>query len=556
MRWTSSTAPARSASGRSAETTSGPMLRLGTKCPSMTSTWMRRTPPRARRTPGRRAGGSRRRESTVRSTLTPLSRSGRGTSGNTRARRPRRRRGPSGAAASAARAVPSADLRRRRRGLRGAPAAGLVLVRGRCGAENGLDDRPRRFDRVLPREERRVARHRISQQPLVGVHLLPVRVVHHLQLRRLGDHLLPGPLHAGADGDLHLRAQLEEDVVRVPRREPAERRPAQRDQHLRRGRREALARPDEERHTVPAPRVDVEPRGGERLHRGVRRDALLLPVATELPANQVVRAERADRPEHLHLLVPDRLVIGRRGSLHLEEPHQQQLSVRDDVADRACLLVEAAATLDAEAFRHRDLHALDVVAVPDRLEEGVREAEDEEVLDRLLPEVVVDAEDARLVEDLVQRLVEGLRRGEIPAERLLDDDARVAGAARSPEPPDHRLEQARRDGEIVERALRRAELSAERLERGRIAVVAAHVAKPLAESRKCGLVEPSVPLDTLPGAPPELLERPLRPRNADDGDVEMSAPGHGVEGRKDLRVGEVATPTEDADAVAAPHDEV
>src|SRR5881397_1591053 len=37
-------APARAASGRSAATTSGPMLRLGTKCPSMTSTWMRRTP--------------------------------------------------------------------------------------------------------------------------------------------------------------------------------------------------------------------------------------------------------------------------------------------------------------------------------------------------------------------------------------------------------------------------------------------------------------------------------------------------------------------------------
>src|SRR5437016_4203496 len=38
IRCTSSTAPARSASGLSAATTSGPMLRLGTKCPSMTST--------------------------------------------------------------------------------------------------------------------------------------------------------------------------------------------------------------------------------------------------------------------------------------------------------------------------------------------------------------------------------------------------------------------------------------------------------------------------------------------------------------------------------------
>src|SRR6266404_2871134 len=63
------------------------------------------------------------------------------------------------ATASAARAVPSADLRRQRRGLRGAPAGGLVLVHGRRRPENGLDDRPCRFDGVLPREERRVARH-------------------------------------------------------------------------------------------------------------------------------------------------------------------------------------------------------------------------------------------------------------------------------------------------------------------------------------------------------------------------------------------------------------
>src|SRR5438034_6718555 len=121
---------------------------------------------------------------------------------------------PSGAAASAARAVPPADLRRQRRGLWGAPAGGLVLVHGRRRAENGLDDRPRRFDGVLPREERRVARHRIAEEPLVGLHLLPIRVVDHVQLRRLGDHLLSRPLHAGAAGDLHLRTQLEEEVVR------------------------------------------------------------------------------------------------------------------------------------------------------------------------------------------------------------------------------------------------------------------------------------------------------------------------------------------------------
>ena len=45
------------------------------------------------------------------------------------------------------------------------------------------------------------------------------------------------------------------------------------------------------------------------------------------------------------------------------------------VAHRAELPVELAAPLDAERLRHRDLHALDVRAVPHRLEEGVGETE-------------------------------------------------------------------------------------------------------------------------------------------------------------------------------------
>src|SRR5581483_2842105 len=194
---------------------------------------------------------------------------------------------------------------------------------------------------------------------------------------------------------------------------------------------------------------------------------------------------------------------------------------------------------------------LHVVAVPDRLEERVREAEDEKVLHRLLPEVVIDAEDLRLAEHLVQGRIERPRRREVAAERLLDDDARASGAARAPEPADDRREQARRDGEVVQRMLRAAELPAEPLHRVGVAVLAAHVAQALAQVRERRRVEPPVPLDALPGARPELLERPLRPRHADDGHVETAAPGHGLEGREDLLVDEVAARPEDDERVRA-----
>src|SRR5207249_4799676 len=278
-------------------------------------------------------------------------------------------------------------------------------------------------------------------------------------------------------------------------------------------------------------------------------DALLLPVAAELPADEVLGPERRDCPEDLHLLVADRLVIRRGRRLHGEEADHLQHVVLDHVADGARLLVEAAAALDAEALRHRDLHALDVVAVPDRLEERVREAKEQQVLHRLLAEVVVDAKDRRLVEHAMQRRVERLRRRQVPAEGLLEDDARVARAARLPEPVDHGLEEARRDRQVMERAAGAAELLAERRERGRVAVLAADVAEAVAELREGRLVDPAVPLHTLARPRPELLERPIRPGDADHRDVEPAASRHRMQRREDLLVDEVAAGAEEGERV-------
>ena len=98
------------------------------------------------------------------------------------------------------------------------------------------------------------------------------------------------------------------------------------------------------------------------------------------------------------------------------------------------LLVEAAAHLDRERLRDVDLDVVDVVAVPDRLEHPVGEAQRQQVLHRLAAEVVVDPVDAALLEDRVQERVQLAGRGEVGAERLLDDHPRApaetAGAQR------------------------------------------------------------------------------------------------------------------------------
>ena len=73
--------------------------------------------------------------------------------------------------------------------------------------------------------------------------------------------------------------------------------------------------------------------------------------------------------------------------------------VLDDVANCARLFVQPSTPLHAEVLGHHDLHAFDKVAVPDRLEKRVAEPKIEQILDRLLAKIVIDAEYRRLWED-------------------------------------------------------------------------------------------------------------------------------------------------------------
>ena len=120
---------------------------------------------------------------------------------------------------------------------------------------------------------------------------------------------------------------------------------------------------------------------------------------------------------------------GRR--LHHGERQHLHDVVLHDVAQRAGRLVEAAAVLDADALGHGDLHLLDVAAVPDRLEDGVGEAQRQDVLHRLFAHVVVDAEDLVLVEGAVHGGVERRARSRGRGRRA----SRPPGGRRPPPSP-------------------------------------------------------------------------------------------------------------------------
>ena len=336
-----------------------------------------------------------------------------------------RRRGHDGAVvrASGARArrvgrscrgVPAADVGGERFGLRRAPGAALrsrVIGRGRL--EDRLNDGPCR-PRLRPGARR--ASHRRPSRRRAGVRRRPSPspsgLLHDLELGRLRRHLLAGLLHArrsrssrrGSGGSARSSCRsprasssggrcsvTSTSVVVAARHLPA---------RMRNGtpshRHESMCRRTAANVSTVRVRCDARPpcdsRGTGRA-RGPRGCS-----------GRIVS-------EDLRLLVADRLLIA-------SSPAAPSRGTRPPAAcgsgsrrgwrrppRRTC-----------RGPRRRSFSAIvictlfDVAAIPDRLEERVREAEDEEVLHRLLPEVVIDAEDRRLVEEPVQRRVELARR--------------------------------------------------------------------------------------------------------------------------------------------------
>ena len=91
------------------------------------------------------------------------------------------------------------------------------------------------------------------------------------------------------------------------------------------------------------------------------------------------------------------------------------------VTQSSGLVVVTAPLFHADRFGHRDLHMINVAAVPDRLENSVGEAERQDVLNSLFAQVMIDAIDLLLPGNVEELLVKRLRRFQIMPKRLLDD---------------------------------------------------------------------------------------------------------------------------------------
>jgi hypothetical protein len=232
--------------------------------------------------------------------------------------------------------------------------------------------------------------------------------------------------------------------------------------------------------------------------------------------------------------------------------------VLEDIADRACRLVEHRAALDADRLGDGDLDVVDELAVPQRLEDPVREAKRQQVLDRLLPEVVVDPVDLLLVEVTVDLVVQAARALPVRPERLLDDHARpalplVAAAA---DLLDEGADRARWNREVEDPVPGRPALLVELRQQchqlvlaavgGEVGADVAHAGREPLPDLLVDLVAPVLP-DRVLHPCPELRVRLGSAGDADDGDLVGQQVAHRerVDRREELPLGQVTRRAED-----------
>jgi hypothetical protein len=223
--------------------------------------------------------------------------------------------------------------------------------------------------------------------------------------------------------------------------------------------------------------------------------------------------------------------------------------ILNHVADDAGLLEERTAAAHAKRLGHRDLNAAHVLAIPDGLEHRVREAKVDEVLYRLLAEEVVDSKDRRLGEGRVQLGIERHGRREIATKRLLDHDARVLVDPARPQLPHDDPKHARRNGHVVERALRPSEEARQLGEGAWIGVIPGDIAQERAELVEGRRIDPLGRPQAVPHALAQISVGPGRLGHADNRHRQSPRGDERLQRGKDLAVSEIAARAEEHEGI-------
>src|SRR5690606_38184621 len=100
------------------------------------------------------------------------------------------------------------------------------------------------------------------------------------------------------------------------------------------------------------------------------------------------------------------------------------------VSESTGAFVIAATIFDSSLFRHRDLHRINVIPVPERFEQGVCKTKSQDILHSLFAEIVVYAVNLFFLEVLRKHLIKLYSSLFIMPKRLFDDNM-IQGGFRS-----------------------------------------------------------------------------------------------------------------------------
>ncbi len=212
-----------------------------------------------------------------------------------------------------------------------------------------------------------------------------------------------------------------------------------------------------------------------------------------LPAHGLRRLNRGHRGQDFGFLRADRGGVEARGRLHRHHRQQCEGMVRHHIAQRARRLVKFAALLHAHRFGDGDLNMIDAVAIPDRFEQPIGEAQRHDALDRVFSQKMIDAENLVLAQCAQDVSVERTRRIQAVAERLFNHHAPpiamlavlvlvLIGQPGIGQMLHHRAEETPGDGEIeddiaprVMALFRLAQFAADRVIEFRLRQIAANI---------------------------------------------------------------------------------
>ena len=139
-----------------------------------------------------------------------------------------------------------------------------------------------------------------------------------------------------------------------------------------------------------------------------------------LTKHDIVFGQWNNRPQYLHFLKTNAVCFKCSRDFHRGQREQLREMVLHHVAQRAIVFVVGSAVFHAQRFGYRDLHALDVIAIPRRFKQRITKTKGKQVLHHFFAEVVINAIHLLLIKVTVYQGIKVNSRRQIATKRFFD----------------------------------------------------------------------------------------------------------------------------------------